>query len=934
MNRSKFWGRSNLMADVRHPSRRDGVIALALFLLPWVIVPFVVQLHHHLDGGMVAILVAVSLGLPTLWVTWAAYRGPKRPVGLNTTQAADELAIAVGTECEAEARVRRLNDPYPLPVSWNVADPSVTDDWDSLVKLATSGVGWPAPAPTGTWAADPNDLGGKGGEIVDVLARVPTGRLVVLGEPGTGKTMLMIRLVLDLLARRASGGPVPILASVASWNPETQDLRSWLCAKLLIGYPALADAPATGRPEPTQAQALLASGMIIPILDGLDEIPEDVRGPAISEINDALRPGEYLVVTCRTQQYRDAVRPPDSVEVVLTGAAAIQLRPLNADDVRHYLCDDAAGPAAKSRWDGAFQVLEPGAPAWQALSTPLMVGLARAIYNPRPGELTGTLRDPAELCSPALADRTAVEAILIDEFIPAAYRQEHAGGWHAQDAERWLIFLARHLEYTIRGPDLSWWQLARSTPRIVTGLATGLIAWLVTALAIEIALVTITAVSAAFGLRWFAVPTVGMAAFAGLKFAPLGGIACLLGEIAAAVTVREDQPLDLAARWNFRRPAVSQLAVGTIIGLMVAIAAWFWYQPWLAVGLGIIAAILAMLSGQHAHRLGTSPDFRMVPVAGIVVGTMVGLTFGIVTGVLAQSDAEGLRWGIAWGVMAGLAAAAAIILKGAYGARPARGAHWNLRKGLLAAAAVGSVAAVIGLVGGGSAYGLSFALIFGLTGGIAVGVIAGMEGIPDKLISGASPMGVLVRDRGTTLLLAVATGISAGIAAGVVADVVAYVTFVPLAQGAFAFGLAMGISTGLTIGAGFGLAVGGFGSAWPRWLIARGWMTLAGRLPPQLITFLEDAYQRGVLRQVGAVYQFRHIELQHRLAKRNAYRHQEILSAANLENQFLPTVFNRRLLLRVRLWRPWDQRLTTPRAWLDHMGALLYLAVSSRRMSR
>jgi hypothetical protein len=49
------------------------------------------------------------------------------------------------------------------------------------------------------WAERP------GGQLVDVLARVPTGRLVVLGEPGTGKTVLMVRLVLDLLARRESG---------------------------------------------------------------------------------------------------------------------------------------------------------------------------------------------------------------------------------------------------------------------------------------------------------------------------------------------------------------------------------------------------------------------------------------------------------------------------------------------------------------------------------------------------------------------------------------------------------------------------------------------------------------------------------------------------------------------------------------------------------
>ncbi len=33
---------------------------------------------------------------------------------------------------------------------------------------------------------------------------------------------------------------------------------------------------------------------------------------------------------------------------------------------------------------------------------------------------------------------------------------------------------------------------------------------------------------------------------------------------------------------------------------------------------------------------------------------------------------------------------------------------------------------------------------------------------------------------------------------------------------------------------------------------------------------IADAHQRGVLRQAGAVYQFRHIELQHRLANRDA----------------------------------------------------------------
>jgi len=66
-------------------------------------------------------------------------------------QVADQLAVAVGTQWTAEAAMRRLNDPYPLPVSWAAADASLTDSWDSLVKLATSGAGWPPP-PKRPWA--------------------------------------------------------------------------------------------------------------------------------------------------------------------------------------------------------------------------------------------------------------------------------------------------------------------------------------------------------------------------------------------------------------------------------------------------------------------------------------------------------------------------------------------------------------------------------------------------------------------------------------------------------------------------------------------------------------------------------------------------------------------------------------------------------------
>ncbi|MFE7128527.1 NACHT domain-containing protein [Streptomyces sp. NPDC057617] len=55
-------------------------------------------------------------------------------------------------------------------------------------------------------------------------------------------------------------------------------------------------------------------------------------------------------------------------------------------------------------------------------------------------------------------------------------------------------------------------------------------------------------------------------------------------------------------------------------------------------------------------------------------------------------------------------------------------------------------------------------------------------------------------------------------------------------------------------------------SAWGRFTVARLWFALCGQLPLRLLDFLEDAHRRGVLRQSGGIYQFRHIELRNRLA--------------------------------------------------------------------
>ncbi|MBV9484834.1 MAG: hypothetical protein JO246_02130 [Frankiaceae bacterium] len=49
--------------------------------------------------------------------------------------------------------------------------------------------------------------------------------------------------------------------------------------------------------------------------------------------------------------------------------------------------------------------------------------------------------------------------------------------------------------------------------------------------------------------------------------------------------------------------------------------------------------------------------------------------------------------------------------------------------------------------------------------------------------------------------------------------------------------------------------------------MTRLWLGLRGRLPLRAMAFLDDAHRRGVLRQFGAVYQFRHGRLQDHLAE-------------------------------------------------------------------
>jgi hypothetical protein len=730
-------------------TRRTGLTTVAILA---VTVASALGIARAYQLGVAATVVTVLLGggaPAAVYLAWASYRLQATDAGLETL--ADQLAMSVGRQWRLEAQVRRLNEPYPLPVSWSAPDPALTDGWESLVELARTGAGWPSPPPRGAWADSQDDLAGEGNELATILTWVPTGRLVVLGEPGSGKTILMIRLVLDLLKDRSTGDPVPVLVSLASWNPREQELNKWLAARLAVDHPTLTVPAPKGTGTGNRAEALLLGGLIVPIMDGLDEIPDALRGPAITRINDALQPGQHAVVTCRTEHYLKAVMPPDGDEVRLRAAAAVQLDPLDGPKVSRYLLEDAGGALAKARWVPVIDRLGTQAPVAQALTTPLAVGLARTIYNPRPGEQAEVLRDPAELCSPELRDRGAVESLLLDGLISAAYRQP--GRWTAPQVDIWLTFLARHLQYTIRSPDLAWWQLPRAVPAVVRS-------W------------------PAFVL-------------------------------------------------------VSGVAAGLIITLLL----------WLG----------QFVLGYSFTSLFDFESGAVLAAAAVFLATAgrLGILF------VHRSSTAG-RWVNAPGFSPGAAEDLAPALS--------RGLRFSPRR--LTGVLGGCLVACLGfdLVVNDhreTVHDLVPAVITGLVSGLALGLPASLAGLPGDLSGAASPMVVLARDRRAAVARGLVIGLVLGLLLGTAGIVfngppfsIRYVMGI-----VFVFGL-LGLAGGLPF-----ISLGmGKDTAWLPYMLARGWLAMTRRLPWRLMSFLADAHDRGVLRQAGAVYQFRHIELQRRLA--------------------------------------------------------------------
>ncbi|MEV0269470.1 NACHT domain-containing protein [Hamadaea sp. NPDC050747] len=521
--------------------RRSATDGLSLL---WTVVP-----------GVLAVLAALG--------AWVGKIAADRDGDL--ARAADALATRVAAYLAASEG--NSHQMLTLPVAW-----ATTEHAESVM------VGW-AGVRGDPRDESPVDLSGRFADIAEVYARLPRPRrLVVLGRGGAGKTSLAARLVADLLERRQPGEPVPVLLALSSWDPQ-QRLQTWLADRLAEIAPALG-APAEpfdpdARRRPTVAQALVNAGLVLPVLDGFDEIAEDVRPGALSGIARAVRRRDEVVVTSRPDEFEEAV----AVEGPLPGAGVVELADLEAGDVDRHLRASAGGQSAK--WRTVLDELRghPDGPLAQALSTPLMVWLAVTVYR-------GQDADPSELLGPELRDsREAIELHLLQGLVPAVYdraRNPRRRRWTPVKARRWLGSIAYRM--TQGGGALVWSLLPGSlshTAVAVFGAVAGGAAGYALGKALGLVIGVVTGALVGVGGDWrFGPKVVAIAgalvvAFTGAAQAGSGhvatgsGIIVLAGWLIAGVTRSFRQ-----RRWRTLTSARTHSLIQTLVAVVpVAYAA-------------------------------------------------------------------------------------------------------------------------------------------------------------------------------------------------------------------------------------------------------------------------------------------------------------------------------------------------------------------------
>jgi eukaryotic-like serine/threonine-protein kinase len=162
-----------------------------------------------------------------------------------------------------------------------------------------------------------------GTHILDVFDQL-NGKLLILGDPGSGKTTTLLELARDLINRAEmdEAYSIPVVLNLASWSEGRKPLTDWLVDELNSKY----QSPRKVGQEWVESDSLLL------LLDGLDEVALEHRDACIQTINMYREDHGFvdLAICSRTLDYERL-----NSQLRLNGAVIIQ--PLDDRQIDDYL---------------------------------------------------------------------------------------------------------------------------------------------------------------------------------------------------------------------------------------------------------------------------------------------------------------------------------------------------------------------------------------------------------------------------------------------------------------------------------------------------------------------------------------------------------------------------------------------------------------------